>query len=92
MKLPDNYESGKGIRKPTAAGGLGEALLRRMGWSEGQGLGANQSGIKEAIQVKFKDDLVGVRLSCIDNFRDYELLLMYFYKCLLFAVKSFAVS
>jgi hypothetical protein len=36
-------------------------MLRTMGWEAGQGLGKQGTGIKEAIEVKKKEDTVGVR-------------------------------
>lgn len=35
--------------------------MRTMGWQDGQGLGKEGTGITEAIQVKQKEDTVGVR-------------------------------
>lgn len=61
MKLPPGYVPGQGTLKPTGYGGFGEKMLRSMGWQTGQGLGRNNDGIKEAIQVKKKEDTVGVR-------------------------------
>ena len=46
--------------KPSGYGGFGERMLKNMGWEKGQGLGLNADGIKEAIQVKKKEDTVGV--------------------------------
>jgi hypothetical protein len=61
MKLPVGYVPGQGVTKATAYGGLGEKLLRSMGWESGQGLGKDGDGIREAIEVKKKEDTVGVR-------------------------------
>ncbi|KAG7672834.1 hypothetical protein Ndes2526B_g08310 [Nannochloris sp. 'desiccata'] len=60
MKLPDGYVAGQGVQKPTGYGGFGERMLRTMGWDKGQGLGKEQQGMKEAIEVKKKEDTVGV--------------------------------
>ena len=49
-----------GVRKATAKGGLGERLLKSMGWSEGKGLGRQEDGISSALVVKKKDDAAGV--------------------------------
>ena len=48
------------MRKATAKGGLGERLLKSMGWSEGKGLGRQEDGIASAVEVKKKDDAAGV--------------------------------
>lgn len=61
MKLPAGHVAGQGVAKPKCTGGFGERMLRTMGWEAGQGLGKQGTGIKEAIQVKKKEDTVGVR-------------------------------
>ena len=35
-------------------------MLKSMGWSEGEGLGANKQGLKEHIRVKKKFEMWGV--------------------------------
>ena len=45
----------------TAYGGFGERLLKQMGWEDGQGLGRDRKGRAKAIEVKAKEDTVGVR-------------------------------
>lgn len=64
MKLPPGYVEGKGVVKPTAYGGYGERMLKSLGWSKGKGLGKEGQGMKEAIEVKQKDDTIGVRVWC----------------------------
>lgn len=61
MKLPPGHVAGKGLVRPTGYGGYGEKMLQSMGWEKGQGLGRSSQGIKEAIQVKEKQDTTGVR-------------------------------
>ena len=61
MKLPLGYVAGEGILKPTGYGGYGERMLKSMGWDKGQGLGKSGQGMKDAIEVKKKEDTVGVR-------------------------------
>lgn len=60
MKLPPGYVPGSGVHKATAFGGIGEKLMQEMGWEKGQGLGKDKKGMKKAIEVKLKDDTVGV--------------------------------
>lgn len=61
MKLPAGYVPGLlQQHKATAKGGFGERLLRQYGWTEGKGLGANETGIAEALRVKQKKDQTGV--------------------------------
>lgn len=65
MKLPPGHVAGQGVAKPRCTGGFGERMLRSMGWAEGEGLGRESQGIKAAIEVKKKEDTVGVsRESC----------------------------
>jgi hypothetical protein len=35
-------------------------MLEKMGWEKGQGLGKEKDGMKEAIEVKKKEDTLGV--------------------------------
>ena len=56
MKIP-SYDERPGDK---AFSGLGKKLLRKMGWSEGDGLGLGKDGIRNAIEIKKKDDLKGV--------------------------------
>ncbi len=60
MKLPPGHVAGQGVVKPKCTGGFGERMLRSMGWEAGKGLGKEGQGMKEAIQVKKKEDTVGV--------------------------------
>lgn len=60
MKLPAGHVPGVGVHKATAYGGFGQQMLEKMGWSKGQGLGKQKDGMKEAIEVKKKEDSLGV--------------------------------
>lgn len=60
MKLPPNHVAGVGVHAPSALGGVGERLLKSMGWVKGEGLGRNGQGVKTAIEAKQKDDRKGV--------------------------------
>ncbi len=60
MKLPKNYVPGQGEVKATAFGGIGQRLLEKHGWQKGEGLGKDKSGMKEALDVKKKEDTLGV--------------------------------
>jgi hypothetical protein len=62
MKLPAGHVAGVGVHKATAYGGFGQQMLEKMGWSKGQGLGKEKDGMKEAIEVKKKEDSLGVSL------------------------------
>ena len=61
MKLPAGHVAGSGVHKATAYGGFGQQMLEKMGWSKGQGLGKQKDGMKEALEVKKKEDNLGVR-------------------------------
>eukprot|EP00955_Chlamydomonas_euryale_P010211 109458-Chlamydomonas_euryale.AAC.1 len=59
MKLPVGYVPGHGVVKASGFGGYGQRMLERMGWEKGQGLGRDKSGMKDAIEVKKKEDTRG---------------------------------
>ena len=50
MKIA-NFEQGTAVVKKSYSG-FGKAMMSKMGWSEGEGLGKNKHGITEAIKVK----------------------------------------
>lgn len=43
------------------SGGVGEFLMRKMGWKTGEGLGRNREGTVEPIVIDFKVDRKGMR-------------------------------
>ena len=49
MKLPAGFVPGVGVVQATARGGLGERLLKRMGWVDGAGLGVGGRGRATAL-------------------------------------------
>mmetsp|Transcript_10449 Transcript_10449/g.18236 ORF Transcript_10449/g.18236 Transcript_10449/m.18236 type:complete len:485 (+) Transcript_10449:109-1563(+) len=60
MKLPKNYVPGSGVHKATGFGGIGQRMLEKQGWQEGQGLGKEQTGMTEALKAKEKKDSAGI--------------------------------
>ena len=60
MKLPVGHVAGKGVERASGFGGYGQRMLEKLGWQKGQGLGTNKDGITEAIEVKKKEDTLGV--------------------------------
>lgn len=42
-------------------GGVGEFLMRKMGWKTGEGLGRNREGTVEPIIIDFKVDRKGMK-------------------------------
>ena len=69
MKLPPGYVPGVGVHRASAYGGVGERLLKGMGWQDGQGLGRSKKGIKTALEVMRKDDTAGVRTTSVLGLR-----------------------
>ncbi len=70
MKLPPGYVAGRGVVEGTAYGGFGERMLQSLGWERGKGLGKDEQGMKEAIEVKKKDDTIGVGRAPSTNWKD----------------------
>ena len=60
MKLPDGYTPGVGVVKSSGFGGFGERMLKTFGWEEGKGLGKAEQGMSTAIEIRKKDDQIGV--------------------------------
>ncbi|KAK6485326.1 protein SON [Huso huso] len=48
------------LRAAPVAGGVGEFLMRKMGWREGEGLGKYREGNTEPILIDFKTDRKGL--------------------------------
>ena len=46
-----------------ASGSVGVALLERMGWQEGKGLGKKEAGTQSFIRAKLKNDTIGIGAS-----------------------------
>jgi len=49
------------LRAAPVSGGVGEFLMRKMGWKKGEGLGRNREGTVEPIVIDFKIDRKGRR-------------------------------
>ncbi len=60
MKLPDGYTPGVGVVKSSGYGGFGERMLKQFGWQEGRGLGKEEQGMSSAIEIRKKEDQIGV--------------------------------
>ncbi|KAJ8253232.1 hypothetical protein GJAV_G00210550 [Gymnothorax javanicus] len=48
------------LRAAPVSGGMGELLMRKMGWREGEGLGKRREGTVEPIVIDFKTDRKGL--------------------------------
>lgn len=44
-------------------------MLMKMGWEEGKGLGKDEDGSTQLLEVKYKVDNVGMRRDACNNFR-----------------------
>eukprot|EP00210_Caulerpa_lentillifera_P004958 g4732.t1 len=60
MKLPVNHVSGEGLVTPNAFNGIGQMLLEKMGWSQGEGLGKNRNGIRNPVKLKTQSHTQGL--------------------------------
>lgn len=60
MKLPDGYTPGAGVVKSSGFGGFGEKILKTFGWQKGRGLGRAEQGMSSAIEIRKKEDQIGV--------------------------------
>ena len=60
MKLPDGYTPGVGVVKSSGFGGFGERMLKQFGWQKGRGLGKEEQGMSSAIEIRKKEDQIGV--------------------------------
>lgn len=49
------------LRATPVSGGVGEFLMRKMGWKTGEGLGRNRKGTVEPIIIDFKVDRKGTK-------------------------------
>lgn len=52
------------------SGGVGELLMRKMGWRTGEGLGRNREGTVEPIIIDFKVDRKGVKQQPVARYCD----------------------
>lgn len=60
------------LRAAPVSGGMGEFLMRKMGWRAGEGLGKHREGTVEPIIIDFKTDRKGKDSPC----RSHRLLLV----------------
>ena len=59
-KYFDKLMTGSGFSKKKVKSKFGEAMLKKMGWNEGSGLGKNQHGDTEWFQIKRRDEGAGL--------------------------------
>ncbi|GAA6079157.1 protein SON isoform X1, partial [Tachysurus ichikawai] len=51
------------LRAAPVSGGMGEMLMKKMGWRAGEGLGKHREGTVEPIVIDFKTDRKGESFS-----------------------------
>ena len=51
-------------------GGVGMALMQKMGWKQGEGLGANNQGVLEPLALDVKTDRKGESEGCFQHKQD----------------------
>ncbi|KAK6487211.1 protein SON, partial [Huso huso] len=60
LSTPRSPTQDQFLRAAPVAGGVGEFLMRKMGWREGEGLGKYREGNTEPILIDFKTDRKGL--------------------------------
>ncbi|EEA08134.1 G-patch domain-containing protein [Cryptosporidium muris RN66] len=71
QKYYDKLSKGNGISNKQFTSGIGLSLLQKMGWTEGRGLGKDEVGIVECIQIKKKHDNLGIGAKDIKSDMSY---------------------
>jgi len=61
--------AGSGISNKRVESDIGMKLLKKMGWTEGEGLGKNADGIKDCIQMKRRDENLGLGSTSGNDFK-----------------------
>jgi len=62
-KYNDKITQGTGFSNVKFECDYGLAILQKMGWTEGKGLGASENGLKECVQVKRRDESLGLGIN-----------------------------
>ena len=59
-KYYEKVLAGSGTSTVKVKSAFGSKILAKYGWSEGQGLGASMSGVKECVQIEKREERVGI--------------------------------
>ena len=59
-KYYDRLLTGTGATSKKVSSKFGEAMMAKMGWKRGDGLGKKMDGIKDCIQIERRDEGVGM--------------------------------
>lgn len=59
-KYYDKILSGSGTSSVQVKSAFGSKILAKYGWTEGQGLGASMSGVKECVQIEKREERIGI--------------------------------
>ena len=71
-KYFDKLMTGTGSTTKTVKSKFGSKLMESMGWSEGKGIGKNEDGMKECIQITRREDGVGLGQEEIDAKKSFK--------------------
>ena len=52
--------TGSGTTSRQVKSKFGEAMMKKMGWEQGKGLGANMDGMTDCIQIKRREEGAGL--------------------------------
>ena len=69
QKFKDRVLTGSGVSNKRFTSDYGSKLLMQMGWTEGKGLGKDESGIQDCIQIQRRSENQGLGKEDNKNFK-----------------------